>query len=65
MKFLKFMLLLLGVFGFLLILTSIWMVFTNQNPETITNVIAYLSISIGILYLLFIGLVFIFLKKFI
>ncbi|MCX8178516.1 MAG: hypothetical protein N3D75_01650 [Candidatus Aenigmarchaeota archaeon] len=65
MKFLKFMLLLLGAFGFLLILTSTWMLFVNQSPETITNVIAYLSISIGILYLLFIGLIFIILKKFV
>ncbi|MBU5689705.1 MAG: hypothetical protein QXM68_00705 [Candidatus Aenigmatarchaeota archaeon] len=63
MNFLKFMLLMLGVIGLLLIAISLWMIFINQNPEAVTNAIAYLSISIGILYLIFIVLMTIILKK--
>jgi len=58
MKFINFMLLLLGFIGISLIAVSLMTIFFLKTPESINASISYLSISTGILYLLFIFIIY-------
>ncbi|MBU5689155.1 MAG: hypothetical protein KQA41_02930 [Candidatus Aenigmarchaeota archaeon] len=58
MKFINFMLILLGIIGISLIIISLMILFFLKTPESINTSISYLSISTGILYLLFIFVIY-------
>jgi hypothetical protein len=58
MKFINFMLILLGIIGLSLIAISLVILFVFKSPESINTSISYLSISTGILYLLFIFVIY-------
>ncbi|MEM5806963.1 MAG: hypothetical protein QW474_01085 [Candidatus Aenigmatarchaeota archaeon] len=58
MKFINFMLILLGVIGISLIIISLVTLFSFKTPESVNISISYLSISTGILYLLFIFVIY-------
>lgn len=58
MKFINFMLILLGIIGVSLIGISLLMLLIFKTPESINISISYLSISTGILYLLFIFVIY-------
>jgi len=54
MKFINFMLILLGVIGLSLIFISLITLVIFKDSESVSKSISYLSISTGLLYLLFI-----------